>query len=547
MMVTVEDDADLQVWYNLLSLEGGGSSPAPLVVNSVVVNPDTEALQAAYTIGLTLGSQGALTGGSGTITVTWPSGTTIPSSMSTTTVTVNGSNASAVTPSAANRSATVRVPGNLANSAGVTLAFSASAGVINPGAGTYTLQVQTSAQPANVNSPNYNIKNGAPPSNPYGTGVAATTDAKLEKSNQSKLFYFQNKWWLIAFDSVRTDWHLWKFSNGAWVRGARVDDRPAVRIDAVLDSANSRLYYVSSHNTATEVGRLFYNGSSWIQEMALVSVAGFGHGTTGNAASLARARNGALWLFRINGTSLEAKVSSNNGQTWSATLVLKSGITGNGGNTDGLTFTANGNRVGVFYGMASGNGGLDYGFLHHLDGQANATWTDESASLTFFNNERGNNTLHAQAANDGRLFLVTRNGKTGAVGAVQNTLYVRSSGGIWSKYEVNVGNAWKSPVVALDETNDRLYIAGIRNDAPGFAEYKSCSFGAESTLEAQTATPLLQHNNDAFGELTAPSHVVYDAAGLIICGTNLTANDVWYAQVDLGLPKQGDTNLAAKR
>ena len=491
---------------------------------------------------MTLGSSGALAGGSGTITVNWPNNTQIPGGMSTAAVTVNGVAAANVVKTAGAREVVVTVPNALAYGASVTLAFSGGAGIVNPtSAGDYTLQVQTSVEAVNVSSPNYVINAAAPPSNPYGTGVAASTDANLERSNQNKLFYFQGKWWLVAFDSIKTDWHLWRYSSGTWSRGLLVETRAAVRIDAVLDSAGSRLYYVSSHKTATQFGRLFYNGSGWTQELALVSVAGFGHGSSNNAISLARAQNGQLWLFRINGSALEAKTSTDNGQTWSATLVLKSGITGSNGSTTSLAFTASGDRVGVFYGMASGSGGVDYGFLHHLDGDANTSWTDESASLTFFANERGNNLIHAQASKGGRVFLVTRNSKTGAANAAQNTIYVRLSNGAWSKYKVNVSSAWKSPVVAIDETNDRVYVAGVRTNATNFAEYKSCSFGDESSLLAQSPTPLLQHNGDAFEGLTAPGHVTYGAYGLMLCGSNVTTNDVWYKLIDLSLTKRAES------
>jgi hypothetical protein len=351
---------------------------------------------------------------------------------------------------------------------------------------------------------------------------------------QPQLTWIANFIWGIADDVLRDLYVRGKY------RDVILPMTVLRRLDAVLDSSSNRLYYVSSHQTTTQVGRLLYSGIGWTQDMALTTVPGFGHGNSSHAVSMARANDGQLWLFRINGTALEAKVSTDDGHTWSATLVLKSGITGNNGNTAGLAFTANGNRVGVFYGMATGTGGVQYGFLHHQDGAANTAWTDETANLTFFANERGNHLINAKAAKDGRLFLVTRNGKVGAANAAQNTLYVRSTSGVWSKYKVNVGTAWKSPVVAVDETNNRVYVAGIRTTAPNFAEYKSCSFGSEATLQTQTPTLLLQHDNDNFGELTEPSHVVYGAYDLLLCGGNTTRNDVWYKQIDLGLAKNAD-------
>jgi len=674
MMVAVQDDAAQQVWYNLLSLGSGGSSPTPLVINSVTVNPNTAASNAAYTLGLSLGSQGSLTGGSGTIQVTWPGDTNIPASMTNANVTVNGSTAAAVATNSALRQATVTVPNNLGNSASVSLAFTAGAGLTNPtAAGNYILQAQTSAQPVNVNSlgyaiaappagsslivgnitvtpdtvnrnasynlpltlgssgalaggsgtitvtwpngtqvpasisnasitvngaaaanvtttpaarqavvtvpdnlansanvallfmsaaglvnpatagnftlqvhtsaegadissPAYNIKSEASSSGTHGQVVDALTDAKLEGSNQSKLFYHQANWWLIAFDSVASDWHLWKRSNGVWTKSVRVDDRSAVRIDAVLDSADNRFYFVSAHEKKTKFLRFNFSNGTWAQE-SKVDVLSFGNGSTNTAISMARAKNGELWLFRINAGALETQISTNNGQTWSATMVLKSGITGAQGNTRALTFTANGNRTGVFYGMSAGAGGVDYGFLHHLDGDATTAWADESANLTFFGAEHGDSFIHAQAANDGRLFLLTQNSNASGASAVGNTLYSRSTGGSWSKHKVNVGASWTSPVVGIDESNDQVYLAGIRAAAPNFAEYKSCSFGNEAALETQSATALLQNGNDVFGELTAPGHFVYASAGLLLCGGNTTRNDAWSNLINLGVGK----------
>ncbi|MDZ7311465.1 MAG: hypothetical protein ONB45_09305 [candidate division KSB1 bacterium] len=528
-------------------------SAAPVItvvtLGNITVTPDTVSRVASYAIPITLGSNGALTGGSGTITVTWPNNTTIPATIANSAVTVNGSTAANVTTTPSSRRAVVTVPNALANNANVTLIFASSAGITNPATtGSYTLQVQTSAQALDATSPQYNIKGSSPepPSGTAGTLAHANMGATLAKSNQSKLFYHQSAWWLVAYDKTQGDWFLWKFQNGTWTRDYNVNSSTSIRIDVVLDSTNNKLYHVSSSSSSSKFGRLAYSNGTWTKDMSSVSLSDFGHSSGSNAVSLARAKNGELWLFRINGSALEAKLSTNQGASWSSTIVLKSGITGSDGATDGVTFTANGvNRVGVFYGMTSANGGINYGFLHHRDGDPAGAWTDESAGLTFFGAEKANDWVSAQAGNDGTIFVLTRNSNAVASGEVRNTLYKRSPNGDWSKFKVNTSAEWSSPVVAIDASNQRVYVMGVRTDAPNFAEYKFCNFGNESTLETQTATPLFKNGNDNFGDLTAPGKAVYSTSGLLACAGNQTTDNAWYHQINLGLPKVADADKNA--
>lgn len=503
-----------------------------LVVNSVSVAPDTVTRTAQYTISLKLGSLGALAAGSGTITITWPSGTTIPASMLNTAVLVNGASATSVATNSGNRQATVTVPNALVNNANVTLIFETTASIVNPtNAGSYTLQARTSMQTSDITSSNYtlNALPSAPPSGTIGALVHATTDASLDRSGTGKLFHFKNTWWLIAFDSVATDWHLWKYNAGTWTRDVKLDSRAPLRIDAVLDSANSKLYFVTSHEKNTKFSRWLHNGTAWVEDMVAANVTDFGHGKTGHALAMTRAHNGELWLFRLNLGALEAKVSTDNGATWSATIVLKSGIAGGSGMVDGVTFRPNNvAQVGVFYGMTAANGGVDYGFLRHQDGAATNSWTDESASLTFFGVERGDQWISAQATPQGVLYLLTRNSNAAGATDVRNTLYQRTVAGTWQKHKVAVGNRWNSPVVAINASQQRLYLFGVRNYTPNLAEYKSCAFGDEASLETQTATVLLKHDSDNFGDLAGYMQSFYSSTGMMLCGGNVTTNDVWH-------------------
>jgi hypothetical protein len=282
---------------------------------------------------------------------------------------------------------------------------------------------------------------------------------------------------------------------------------------------------------------LLYANGAWLEEMALAEVANFDDNGN-NPVSLVRANNGDLWLFRINGSVLQGKLSTDNGATWSSTVTLKSGLIGNGGVTDGVAFPESGTHyTGVFYGMTAANGGTSFGFLRHRNGDPAGTWTDESSALTFFGNERADEWVSAAKADNGKLFVLTRNSNAAAAGAVKNTLYKRNASGSWSKFKVNTSVEWSSPAVGIDDTNDRIYVMGIRTEAPNYAEYKVCDFGSENALATQSATVLLNNNGDTFGDLTTPDKSLYNASGLLVCGGNLTRDDVWYRQINFSAAK----------
>lgn len=135
---------------------------ATTTVTPAVVTPDPNTVDngAEYTIDFNVGGQGALTAGSGTITLIFPNNTTVPFSMAAANVTVNGTplGVDPVTSPTA-RSVTLTTPVNIANDGAVTVVFATAAGLRNPSTGgSYTLQVHTSAEPTKVTSQGYTIQ-----------------------------------------------------------------------------------------------------------------------------------------------------------------------------------------------------------------------------------------------------------------------------------------------------------------------------------------------------------------------------------------------------
>jgi hypothetical protein len=507
---------------------------APVALGNITATPDTTQRTASYKIPITLGASGALTGGSGTITVTWPSDTQLPATMAKSAVKVNGANAFAVSVNAALRRAVVTVPSNLANNAAVTLLFNSSAGIVNPAPGDYKLLAQTSKQNVDATSPSYNIK--ALPIPKTGAPFASATKAALERSSQSKIFVLDNKWWAMAKEESDGKWYLWSFNGGSWTREVLVDSRPGIRADLIVDPANKKLFVLSSHSSSPTFYRLFYNAGVWTQEKE-TALADFGHGTGSNIVTMTRAKNNALWLFRINNSVLETKVSKDNGNTWSAIISLKSGLPGAKGQTEAVTFSASGNFVGVFYSVTDASTGKLFGFMKHLDTDVNTKWTDETNAIARFGGETPEGSLCAGATNSGVVYVVTRTTPASA-NDPNNTLYKRNATGTWSKFIVNVGYDWASPALAIDASNNRLYVMGIRtSSAPNVGEYVAVPFGQESTIIDAFATVFMKNGTNNFANLSAPAAPVTNANGLMVLAGNITTDDVWFSRIDLGLGK----------
>ncbi|MCA0446567.1 MAG: hypothetical protein LCH54_10100 [Bacteroidetes bacterium] len=134
------------------------SGAAPTAGN-VTVSPNTANTTAAYSVAFTTSANGKLITGD-KIFLTFPSGTTIPSSISASSVSVNGTVCS-VAPSVSGQLVTVTVPSQINISTAVSVNFNLSAGLVNPPAATYTagtgLTLYTTINNVSVTENSYTI------------------------------------------------------------------------------------------------------------------------------------------------------------------------------------------------------------------------------------------------------------------------------------------------------------------------------------------------------------------------------------------------------
>ena len=371
-----------------------------------------------------------------------------------------------------------------------------------------------------------------------GAAVSASTQSGFLKSNQSKVFYYDSQWWTLACNQADGRWYIWRYNSGTtWVKTINFTAGNSFHCDAVINPTNGKLYIFGSHKTTPNFWRFSYAGGTWKKDAGYpVALADFTNADQNNPVSLARAKNGEWWIFRIHHKILQARSSKNDGQTWSAIITAKTGLTTVIGTTDAVAFSSGGeNFIGVAYGERDTTGSK-FGFLRHRDGDPEAMWTDESPSLTFFGNERALNNICLTTDGNDNLYLMTRNNNLSG-SLPRNTLYKRNNAGAWQKFKINASAAvnWKTPAIVIDKPNNRLYCFGV-NVTTAIAEYKTCQIGQENTLETAGVQTLFSVAGASFDNLSVPAATVTGISGLMVCGDNTTADAIWFRHLPTGNP-----------
>ncbi len=493
----------------------------------VTVLPTAPSSPATYTIGFHLGAHGRMCAEMDTINVCFDSTTTVTEGPLTG-VTMN-SIAATATGASGMHSVHIVVPAglNLFNNDSVTV-FLPNTAIVNPDtAGFYTLFVSTSVETLKVASLPYQI---VPP---CGSPIAGTFE-NFSKGNQSKTFYHDGFWWLLAPKSTDKKWHLWKFDGFNWAQGILVSGAPKDRPDAWLESASNKLYVLLPGTTTTKLTRLTYSGGSWSIDSGYPKNV---NTVQLDVMNLARANNGHLWVFWIADSTLRAQRSGDEGSTWSAVINIKSHLHERKGLTDAVPFQASGaDAIGVGYGEDSGVPGAIFGFLYHKDSDADNVWTDETSKLAPFTGTTADDHV-AMMMHNNEIFIVIKT-KGGGPSVSKNALYHRKTNGAWTRYGINKNNGWTRPVVAVDVTNNVLCVLGTREGASRNVEMKRVNLGSYSGLQTALIDTLMCDPVESFFDVTMPPHTITSAMGLMAVANNETENDLWFRLVPLGaLPK----------
>ena len=160
-----------------------------------------------------------------------------------------------------------------------------------------------------------------------GKLMHANTLANNSKSNQSRIWFYDGKWWAIAPHAQSNADYIWRHNAAVdtWIRtAAKLDSGALNRYDVILDVAAGDLAILRSHNTNTTFYRFTYNAGVWSLNTASL-LASFSNADNNNPCSLIKAKNGDFWVFRIDGSRLQARRSGNGGTNWSGIINLKLG------------------------------------------------------------------------------------------------------------------------------------------------------------------------------------------------------------------------------
>lgn len=368
-----------------------------------------------------------------------------------------------------------------------------------------------------------------------GAVLSTTTTSAHRKTNQSKVFFYDNKWWAVAHRETPDEWAIWQYDGASWIRKNSIQSGVNNWHDVVVDTAAGKLYIFSSRQSQPRFRRYTYSAGAWVKDAGFpVFVTGFTNPDNSNPVSMVKAKNGYLWVFRIENSKLQARYSTDQGATWQPIFTIKDSLNQARGTTEAVAFSQGGNNyVGVLYGEISGSNSR-FGFYYHNDAVAPTTWINQSSSLSFFGTERAYNELSAVVDDSSNIYMLVRTFGGGPTNP-RNTLYKRDTNGFWHRYIVNTnasGVRWNSPAVALDKENRRLLVLGA-NVVNGKGEYKSCRLGEENLLATAPLQDLFASGASVFQNLSVPAHPLNVSTGFMFTAGDTTTNDTWFRAIPI--------------
>lgn len=321
-----------------------------------------------------------------------------------------------------------------------------------------------------------------------------------------------------------------------------VDDRADTRCDVAWDDAGKKLWVLRGHGTTSRISRYTYDDAtdSYTVDAAVddVTVTDITTNNNDNApVTVYRTPNGHLWVAVMQTGDLLVQRSVDDGESWLASAVSLDEPPIRGPAAMGH-FT-HGTDTFLLLFSAEDDGGSFHAYRIDQDATdiAAENWTDESASLPAF--------LTGEDGSDDHLSVRSYNDVVYVATKIENVvgddepiaLFVRQPAGTWTRYEVvptaDAGGRPTRPALAIDATNEAVYVMYGHILSPREIRYKSAELGDLSDLETSDEVTLLD-GSPRFedGPLTGrePMSGVSDLA--VVANDN-DGSDLWWAVVSL--------------
>ncbi len=366
------------------------------------------------------------------------------------------------------------------------------------------------------------------PTTYQGQSFADVGPAPTGDKPQSKLWFTDGLWWSLMRTSQGVTIHHLDRSTHVWVdTGTVVDERQASTGDALWEDGK---LYVASRVSGGSLRALRYGydpgTDTYTQEVEeQVGV----NGT--ESITIARDSQDRLWVTYTQRSQVYVAHTTSDDSTWSAPSVLPvpdPNISGD----DVAAIIAFDGRIGVMWSDQVSDATR---FAVHRDGQPDSAWTVEDA-LAGPNLADDHINLKSLLQDDqGRVFAVikTSRGDAGEPSSDPSIVVLqRASNGAWSSATAaRVGDGLTRPQIALDTTNDRLYVI-MSTESGGTVYYKRSPLDALSFPDG-TGAPLVQWPGASINNATTTKQPVNATTGLVVLASDEDSNRYYHAELSL--------------
>lgn len=362
------------------------------------------------------------------------------------------------------------------------------------------------------------------------SGVSAPTGQKP----QSKLWFNDGAWWGALFSTSLDGYSIWQLDKvtQTWSdTTVLVEPRNNARLDLLFDGTS--LYVVSGEvsaaaSTPMELRRYSYSPSTRTYQLAPGFPATIVTGGT-ESAVIDKDTTGTLWVTYTRSNSVYVTHSTVDDATWVTPFVLPTVGATNLLSEDQSAVVAHGGKIGVMW--SNQNDHAMY-FADHVDGTLGSEWTLNPAVQQ---TEWADDHLNLKAANDGRVFAVTKTSLNGPADPLI-ILSVLELNGTWSRYTfATVAEQHTRPIVQLDEDNDRVYVfASAPCCSGGVIYYKSAPLSAISFAPG-LGTPIIVSSLDPkVNNVSSTKQAVGNQSGLVIIAGDDSTRRYLHNQIVLG-------------
>lgn len=273
--------------------------------------------------------------------------------------------------------------------------------------------------------------------------------------SQSKVWKYDGKWWTVFPNSSGT--YIWKLQGTTWTSVLKISSSSATKADCKVLNSVCHILLWREYDHASQLVSVQYdlanqNYVPWSKRPSITSIA-LDAGV--ETSTLDIDASGRMWLASDGIDDIRVRWSDPPYQTWSAPIILASGVS-----TDDIGTVVSlpqQEQVAVFW---SNQVTQRFGFKTHKNGAPPGDWSADEvpARQSALNIRSGmaDDHMDLAVASDGTLYCAFKTGYD-TDGYPQLGLLRRQPNGVWDD-AYPVSNVGTKPIVILNETSNKLKV-----------------------------------------------------------------------------------------